>query len=197
MDWFGYGIDPLLFYLDKRLMGIPIVSRPVLGPVAEDEEGPLPNLEERFKLMAYCDDVKPAITSIEEFMIADRGANLFEKSAGTKLHRDPTTDKCKFLPLGKWRTKLNQTDIPTNYMRITDTLDMVGVQLCATWSKSRQKNGIILQTKMSKVTKSWKSGKFMPFTDRPISLNCFALSKMWFRCWNVNLRTCDINSINS
>ena len=35
--------------------------------------------------MAYCDDVKPAITSIEEFSVADKGAALFESAAGTRL----------------------------------------------------------------------------------------------------------------
>ena len=80
--------------------------------------------------MAFCDDMKPAICSLEEFCIADRGAALFEKAAGTRLHRDPLTQKCKFLPLGNWRQQLKQEDIPTPYMKLTDTLDMVGVQLC-------------------------------------------------------------------
>ena len=72
--------------------------------------------------MAYCDDVKPAITSIQEFLVADEGATLFEKAAGTLLHRDPLTKKCKFLPLGKWRRELTQDMIPTRYMVLTDTL---------------------------------------------------------------------------
>lgn len=33
MQWFGFGIDPLLRYLDRRLKGILITSLPVLGPV--------------------------------------------------------------------------------------------------------------------------------------------------------------------
>ena len=36
--------------------------------------------------MAFCDDVKPAICNINEFLIADKGAALFEGAAGTKLH---------------------------------------------------------------------------------------------------------------
>ena len=81
------------------------------------------------------------------FLVADQGAALFEKAAGTRLHRDPLSNKCKFLPLGKWRGKLNQEDIPTPYMRLTDTLDMVGVQLCSTWTNTRRKNGEMLQQK--------------------------------------------------
>ena len=81
--------------------------------------------------MAFCDDVKPAICSLEEFNVADEGARLFEEAAGTRLHPDPASNKCKFLALGRWRQELKQEDIPTSYMRLTDTLDMVGVQLTA------------------------------------------------------------------
>ena len=108
----------------------------LLGPAKKDEIHPLPHHQERFKVMGYVDDIKPAICSIEEFNIADRGAALFENAAGTRLHRDPTTNKCKFLPLGKWKNKITQEDIPTPYMKITDTLDMVGVQLCSTWRET-------------------------------------------------------------
>ena len=142
IDWFSVGIDPLIVYLDKRLKGILVSTLPVFGPVLENEPSPLPPIEERFKVMGYCDDTKSAITSTDEFIIADHAATLFEKSAGTKLHRDPASDKCKFLPVGKWRKELIQSDIPTDYMRICDTLDIVGVQLSAVWSKSRQKNGL-------------------------------------------------------
>ena len=125
MEWFALGIDPLLIFLEQNLSGILISSLPVLGPAQESDSFPLAPLEERFKAMAFCDDVKPAICSLEEFYIADRGAALFEKAAGTRLHRDPLSQKCKFLPLGKWRKNLKQEDIPTPYMRLTDTLDMV------------------------------------------------------------------------
>ena len=197
MDWFAVGIDPLLHYLDKRLTGIPISVLPVSGPQEEGKEGPLTPLEERFKGIAFCDDVKPAICSIEEFNTADRGATLFENAAGTKLHRDPTTNKCKFLPLGKWRRELKQDDIPTPYMRLTDTLDMVGVSLSATWAATRKNNGEILRDKLAKLCGAWKSGKFMSLTDRPFSANTYALSKVWFRCYSVNLRQSDINFILS
>ena len=103
MEWFAFEIDPLLIVLEERLVGIPISSLPVLGPVEEGEED-LPPLVEKFKVMAYCEDVKPALCSLEEFVTADTGAALFEAAAGTQLHRDPSSDKCKFLPLGKYRS---------------------------------------------------------------------------------------------
>ena len=64
MTWFSLGIDPLLRYLEKRLQGILVSSLPVLGPVLHGDKMPLPPLEERFKLMAYCDDVKPAVSTM-------------------------------------------------------------------------------------------------------------------------------------
>ena len=197
MEWFAFGIDPLLLFLGKHLSGILISSSPLLGPANVGETFPLPPYEERFKAMAFCDDVKPAICSLNEFLIADEGAALFERSAGTRLHRNPLSNKCKFLPLGKWRMKLKQEDIPTPYMRLTDTLDMVGVQLCSNWTKTRMKNGETLQVKLSKLLGSWRTGKFMPLVLRPMSANIFALSKAWFRCASVNLRETDFSAVNS
>ena len=52
MEWFGFGIDPLLRYLERRLKGILITSLPVHGPSLPGEQVPLPPLEDRFKLMA-------------------------------------------------------------------------------------------------------------------------------------------------
>ena len=65
MEWFVFGIDPLLLFLDLKLTGIPRSSLPVLGPAEEVDLHPLPHFEERFKAMVYCNEVKPAICSIE------------------------------------------------------------------------------------------------------------------------------------
>jgi hypothetical protein len=62
---------------------------------------PLPPLEECFKLMAYCDDVKPSVTNMAEFKTIDEACTFFEKSSGCPLHRDPASGKCKLLALGR------------------------------------------------------------------------------------------------
>ena len=82
MEWFTYGIDPILHYLERRLQGIVIHSTPVLGPEEANITPPLPKLEFRYILIAYSDDVKPAITSMAEFLLVDRAMILFEKSSG-------------------------------------------------------------------------------------------------------------------
>ena len=43
----------------------------------------------------------------------------------------------------------------------------------------------------------WKAGRFMPLSQRAFSANCYALSKVWFKCSVVNLRVQDQLSITS
>ena len=73
----------------------------------------------------------------------------------------------------------------------------VGVELKASWAKSRKANGDILQSRVSTTINAWKSGKFMDITSRPWSANSFALSQVWFRCHTVDLRVLDITAITS
>ena len=134
--WFSYGIDPLISYLDKRLQGITVYSTPMYGPTLPASP-PLPNKKESFRLLAYVDDVKPAITSMSEFKLVDTASLLFEKASGCELHRDPTSGKVKFLPLGRWRGTLQQEDIPLPYIALSDHLDMLGVVLKATHAQTQ------------------------------------------------------------
>ena len=196
MDLFSHGIDPLLSYLERRLKGILISSSPVHGPSLFLAPPP-PPVEERYRVVGFADDVKPAITTIQEFLLVDKAMSLFEQASGCKLHRDPTNKKCKFLPLGKWRKTLTQEDIPCNYMTISDHLEMVGVELRATWAQTRKANGDIVQQRVSDTVKRWKTGKFMQLSLRSRSMNIYCFSKVWFRTHSVDLRESDISKITS
>ena len=89
------------YYLPRQqAQGIPIYSIPLHGPAPEGLQSHLPHLEQRYKVVGYADDLKPAVTNIQEFSIVDHASELFEKSSGCKLHRDPESGKCKFLALG-------------------------------------------------------------------------------------------------
>ena len=195
--WFCFGIDPLLSYLEKRLTGILVYSLPVLGPGQDGQPHQLPHLETRYKVLGYLDDCKPAITTMEEFHLVDRGCRLFEKASGCKLHRDPASNKCKFLPLGRWKGTLEQEDIPLPYLKLTDHLDFLGCKLFANYNATRRENGEILKKKVKDKINKWKSGKFMPLTLRPWSLNTYCLSKLWYRTACVDLRVGDSNTITS
>ena len=125
MLFFAYGIDPLITFLERRLTGILITSIPILGPSAEHAD-PLKPLEERHKAISYADDLKPAVTSTDEIPLVGKASAMFEAASGCILHRDPTSQKCKLLPLGKWHSTLKQEDLPAscNYMVISGHLDM-------------------------------------------------------------------------
>ena len=82
MDWFAYGIDPLINYLDKRLKGILIHSLPIHGPSPSGAAWPLSPVEERYKVVGYADDLKPAVTSMQDFSLVDTASDLFERSSG-------------------------------------------------------------------------------------------------------------------
>ena len=196
MHFFSFGIDPLLLYLEKRLDGILIASLPVQGPAAQGHHGLQP-IEERYKLIGYADDVKPAITSMQEFSMVDMAMTLFEKASGCHLHRDPASKKCKFLPLARWKGTLQQEDIPCPYMSLSDHLEMLGVELRSTWSQTKKANGDICQTRVSNTIKQWKTGKFMQLNLRSWSLNQYCLPKIWFRTHSVDLRVLDVTKVTS
>ena len=196
MELFSFGIDPLLVLLNRILQGILICSLPVHG-LRLQHCPPPPPVELRYKVIGYADDSKPAISTMEEFTMVDKSLTLFEEASGCKVHRDPANMKCKFLPLGRWRNNLQQSDIPCRYMTLSDHLDMVGVTLKATWSQTRKVNGDALQQRVENTVRPWKAGKFMPITQRGWSLNSFALSKVWFRTRCVDLRVCDLKKITS
>ena len=195
--WFCFGIDPLLIYLQNRLSGILIHTLPVHGPAQPDQVAPLPPLETRYKVLGYLDDCKPAITTMSEFSLVDRACNLFELSSGCKLHRDPATEKCKFLALGRWKGVLTQEDIPLPYLKLTEHLDYLGCKLFANFPTTRKENGQILKKKVQDQVGSWKAGKFLPLTSRPWSLNTYCLSKLWYRTACLDLNVGDSDSITS
>ena len=153
----------------------------------------LPPLETRYKIVAFCDDLKPAITSIYEFLLVERVMTIFERSSGCSMHRQPGSLKCKFLPLAKWRKSLTQEMIPFDFFTISDHLDFLGVTLMATYTSSRKSNGEILQERVRKTIGAWKAGRFMPLNLRSHSVNCFAYSKLYYRCNVIGLRVEDSN----
>ena len=94
-------------------------------------------MEQRYKVQGYLDDCKPAITTMSEFFLVDKACRLFELSSGCRLHRDPGSNKCKMLALGRWKGTLEQEDVPLPYLRLTDHLDYLGVRLYSNYNATR------------------------------------------------------------
>ena len=78
------------------------------------------NVETRYTLIAYCVDLKPAISKIWEFRLVEKFMTIFEMISGCKMHRTPASQKCKFLSLGKWKT-----DLPSHHITSLTTLIIV------------------------------------------------------------------------
>ena len=76
-------------------------------------------------------------------------------------------------------------------------MDILGVKLYARYASTRAENGEILVKKVSDIINRWKSGKFLPLTDRPKSVNTFALSKLWYRAAAIDFKNGDIEKIES
>ena len=105
-------------------------------------------------------------------------------------------DKRRILLLN---SNFKKGDLPETcqYFVLSDHLDMVGVQLRATWTQTRKANGDIVQDRVTNTINPWRGGKFMALTMRPWSVNNYVLSKVWFRCGSVDLREGGISAINS
>ena len=124
-------------------------------------------------MVAYADDVKPSISSMQEFLLVDNACCLIERASGVKLHRDPAAGKVKFLALGRWKGTLTQEDLPFQYIKLLDHLDFVGVELRSTFSQKRKTNGDMIQSRVQNMFGPWKSGKYMPLTQCPYSANTY------------------------
>ena len=113
------------------------------------------------------------IINLSEFALVDHASFLYEQSSGYKLHRDPVSGKCKVLALGRWRNSHQQEDIGFPYMKLSDTLAMMGVDLTVSWTKTRQINCEELRKRILNTVNAWRSGKFNPLVCRSSSLNSY------------------------
>ena len=152
----------------------------------------MPPIVTKYVLTAYSDDLKPAITSMYEFYLVERVMTIFKMSSGYKMHRDPKSQKCKFLPLSIWKT-LSQNEIPFIFFPISDHLDFLGVTLKANKAATRTVNGDTLQERIRETIGPWRGGRFMALNLRLQSINYFALSKLQYRFNVIHPRVADTN----
>ena len=205
MTFFAIGIDPLLKLIERRLSGMVVFSLPVAGPMPEERGGCsrmkgrkrtlLPPLEERFKGMAYADDVKTVVTCLAELSMVIDSCGLMERASGVKLHRDPRSGKCRILLLGSWKDTVSQADIPA-FIIVSQHLDFVGVTLCDTTAKTIRANGGAITNKVKGKMAEWKGGRHMPITSRGLACNTWASSRVWFRCATIPLSKGSVAEIN-
>ena len=140
--------------------------------------------------------MKPAVTNIQEFKVIELGVRLFERASGCEIHRDISNNKCKILLMGNWKF-WSQENIPLPFLSKSDFIDMLGVRLYSSYTKTRQVNGELMVKEVNNTIRKWKSGKFVPFTSRPISVNTYILSKLWYKTSAIDFRIGDEEKIVS
>ena len=193
--FYCFAMEGVLLHLNNKLQGHVYHKLPTLGPKHPKLGGPNP-VEARQKAMGYIDDVKAVVTSVQEFTTLDNALQLYEKSSGSELHRDPTTKKCQILTLGRWAV-WKQEDSPLNFMSIVDQLCFLGVKLCRSSAKTRAVNGDDLTKRVKAAVAVYKHGRHSPLICRPYTINTFVMSKISYRSSIINLRSQDINNIQS
>ena len=67
----------------------------------------------------------------------------------------------------------------------------------ATFAKTRKVNCDSIKENLSSLIGSWKSGRFLPFSQRPWSINSYALPLVWYRCHCIDLRAGDFTEMSS
>ena len=125
---------------------------------------------------------------MQDFHTVITACTLLERAGGVKLHRSLHRDNVKFLALGRWRGTLQQEDIPYPFIKLSDTLDFIGVSLQDTFMKTRKVNCDIIEKHVSDTVNPWRGGKFQSIVERGHSVNCYGYSKAWFRCASIPLR---------
>ena len=75
-------------------------------------------------------------------------------------------DKVKFLALGSWRGTLQQENILYNFIKLSESLDFIGVTLMATYSNTRRANCEVIEQRVSDTVNPWRGGKFQNIVER-------------------------------
>ena len=140
-------------------------------------------------MVGFVDDLKCILRSRDEFKTMDHIISLFEKSSGSKLHRDPQTKKCQLLALGRW-SGWKQANSPLEYMRVTEELNILGVRMTRSTQTSRVINGEELVQRVRDTTNAFKAGRFLPLTTRPWVTNIYLMSRINYRLCAFNFRRC-------
>ena len=196
MQIFNIGVNPLIQQLETKLQGVTLYSLPVFGPTVETGEKMNP-VKKTTSIIGYVDDLNPIITRVEEFSVCNSYLILFERASGCKFHRDPASQKCKVTPLGGWKEWLNQETVPLPFLLVSDHLDILGVKIFESWSKTRHKAGDELKLKIKHIRDTWRRGRFYDFLLRPHVVNTYLFSNIWHKASSINLLCSDMDKIQS
>ena len=123
-------IEPLLLYLERKLVGLRI------GNIVQCVD-------------AYCDDVNVLTNDVSDFPVLDAAVKNFESVSGAILSRDK---KCKVMGLGSWAARV---DWPLDYLKNVKELKVFGIYILDSYRSMIKRNWDFRFEKFVDSIKSW------------------------------------------
>ena len=148
-------IEPLLLYLERKLVGLRI------GNMVQCVE-------------PYCDDVNVLTNNVSDFLVLDGAVRKFEVISGAILSRDK---KCKVLGLGSWA---NRVDWPLDYLKTVKEIKVFGIFVLDSYRSLIKRNWDFRFDKFVNAVKSWTPRIFETLGQRVEVLKLFAFSRVYY-----------------
>jgi len=105
--------------------------------------------------------------------------------------------ECKVTPIGRWKEWITQEAVPLPFLLVTDHLEILGVKMYESWSKTRRAAGEELEVKIKHIRDKWRRGRFYELLLRPHVVKTYLFSNMWHKAGSVNLLCTDLDKIQS
>ena len=148
-------IEPLLIYIERKLIGLIIPHIPS-------------------SLEAYCDDVNVLTVNDADLIAVDDAVQKFEALSGAILSRDK---KCKIVGFGKWK---NRVDWPLQYVRTVGEIKVFGIYIMDSYQDMLKRNWSFRFSKFEQSILSWSGRVLETIFQRVEVIKTFALSRIYY-----------------
>ena len=148
-------IEPLLLYLERKLVGLRIGNRVQC-------------------LEPYCDDVNVLTNNVSDFFVLDDAVRKFESISGAILSRDK---KCKVMGLGSWA---NRVDWPLDYLKNVKEIKVFGIYVLDSYRSLIKRNWDFRFDKFVDAVRSWTPRILETLGQRVEVLKLFAFSRVYY-----------------
>ena len=148
-------IEPLLMYLERKLVGLKLGNR-------------IQCIE------AYCDDVNVLTNKVSDFAVLDDAVSKFESFSGAILSRNK---KCKVLGLGSWAGRV---DWPLSYLKNVGEIKVFGIFICDSYRSLIKRNWDFRFENFVAAIRSWSPRVLETLLQRVEVLKLFAFSRVYY-----------------
>ena len=148
-------IEPLLLYLERKLVGLRLAGIPQC-------------------LEGYCDDINVLTNQASDFTVLDCAVRKFELVSGAILSRNK---KCKVMGFGSWK---GRTAWPLYYLKTVQEMKVFGIFFVDNYRSMLKRNWDFRFESFMDVIKSWSPRVLDTLTQRVEVLKVFALSRIYY-----------------